>query len=130
MERIPPQKDACVQANAARIRTVFEMNRPGLLFILLIPILSGCRYDPKRFQLPELQARHPEVGRRVSEYHDPYPDDTLGPGTNSRPRGFDRQRTATRRAAELRAVHLLEEGDLLPSQSRRPPKRYSQVVEP
>jgi hypothetical protein len=114
--------DSLVPVQFRALRAVF------LLALALTPI--GCAYDPRKFQLPQLMPRHPEVERRAAEYHDPFPDDRLGPGSSTRPPGFSRQRTTTREAFELRGIHMLDSADPLPSTSEAPPKRFSQVVEP
>ncbi len=100
------------------------------LCLLVTATLSGCAYDPKRFKVPEAWPRHPEIERRAAEYHDPFPDDSIGPTADSRPRGFGRQRSETRRAADLRSVHFLDGADRLPSTNHKPDRRFSQVVEP
>ena len=92
--------------------------------------MTGCAYDPKRFKLPEVWPRHPELERRAAEYHDPFPDDSIGPAADSRPRGFGRQRSETRRAADLRSVHFLDGADRLPSTNHKPDRRFSQTVKP
>ncbi|MBI1314614.1 hypothetical protein GC176_25255 [bacterium] len=100
------------------------------LLILLLVNLTGCAYDPRRMRLPELWPRHPELERRAAEYHDPFPDASVGPDADSRPRGFNRQRSETRRAADLRSVHILDGADRLPPTSSKPDRRFSQVVKP
>lgn len=106
-----------------------------VLSALLLTSLTatGCLFSPRfeqQVRLPQLWPRHPVIERRASEYHDPYPDSSIGPGRGVRPLGFHRQRTETRRTAELRGIHLLEPGDRLPSTGGMPKKRYSQVVSP
>lgn len=134
-ERIPQPDNArhekCPGADAARP----VAHRQGscelaVLCLFVVTMLSGCAYDPKRFKLPEVWPRHPEIERRAAEYHDPFPDDAIGPTADSRPRGFGRQRSETRRAADLRSVHFLDGADRLPSTSHRPDRRFSQAVKP
>jgi hypothetical protein len=100
------------------------------LCLVVIATLSGCAYDPRRFRLPEIHPRHPELERRAAEYHDPFPDDSIGPSADSRPRGFGRQRSETRRAADLRSVHFLDGADRLPSTNHNLDRRFSQTVKP
>jgi hypothetical protein len=106
--------------------------RPLIVAALLVSIcLNGCAYDPKRFQLPSLTRRHPAVERRLADFHDPFPDDTLGPESSARPPSFARQRTLPRRAADLRGVHLLNPRDRLPPDATRAPKnRFAGSVRP
>lgn len=108
--------------------------RPVLLAFLLAPLCAtGCIFSPRfeqQTRLPQLMPRHPVIELRSAEYHDPFPDSSLGPGEDMRPTGFHRQRTETRRTSELRGIHLLEPSDRMPSTGGLPPKRYSQVVKP
>ena len=80
------------------------MPTPLLRRCLLAGLLlaGGCHSSP--IQLPKLRARHPAVEKAAYRLHDPFPDDTLGPETQIRPRGFDLQRTEPRRAAEVEAL--------------------------
>lgn len=92
--------------------------------------LAGCAADPY-LKTPTLQARSPAAERRAAEYHDPFPDDEMGPKTFSRPRDFHMPRTTTRQSAELRSLHMLGPDEALaPPKSTRPERRYSQVVDP
>ena len=107
--------------------------RAGSLLVAAGVVLSfsGCVLDPRFVRLPELMPRHPAIEQRAAEYHDPFPDESIGPSTGNRPLGFHRQRTPARRAADLRGVHLLDSADRLPPTSAAPPKkRFTQVVEP
>lgn len=86
----------------------------GTIALVVAMCASGCAYDPKRFQLPQLWPRHPALERRIADYHDAFPDDGLGPESSFRPLGFHRQRTLTRRTNDLGQTYLLEPTDLLP----------------
>ena len=87
--------------------------------LLIVFVLSGCAYDPRRFQLPQLWPRHPSLERRLLDYHDAFPDDALGPESSFRPLGFHQQRTLTRRTDDLRKTYLLKPSDLLPPDTTR-----------
>ncbi|MDA0808576.1 MAG: hypothetical protein O2945_14455 [Planctomycetota bacterium] len=101
------------------------------LMLVLVFGGSGCLFDTRFVKMPELMPRHPATEHRAAEYHDPFPDESIGPSTGNRPLGYDRQRTATRRAADLRGVHLLDPSDRLPSTNAAPDTdRFSQVVDP
>ena len=101
------------------------------LMLVLIFGSSGCLFDTRFVKMPELMPRHPATEHRAAEYHDPYPDESIGPSTGSRPLGFKRQRAEARRAADLRGVHLLDPGDRLPSTSAAPDStRFPEVVNP
>jgi hypothetical protein len=55
-------------------------------------------------QCPTLETRPTQVEKKSFERHDPFPDQASGPDTFNRPRGYDMQRTAPRRAAEERML--------------------------
>ena len=98
---------------------------------VLVSGVSGCLLDTRFVQMPQLMPRHPATEHRAAEYHDPYPDESIGPSTGNRPPGFTRQRAEARRAADLRGIHLLDPADRLPSTSTAPDRnRFSQVVSP
>ncbi len=93
-------------------------------------LLSGCMTDPY-LKWPSIAPRSASAERRAAEYHDPFPDDQMGPKTFSRPRDFQAPRTTTRQSAELRSLHMLGPDEAFaPPQSNRPERRYSQVVDP
>ncbi len=93
--------------------------------------LNGC-LSPQETELPTvIPKHHPDVERKLYEYHDPFADSNLGPDIDHRPRGFHRQRTEPRRSADV----YLEQLQFLPI--RRPVEpysplgaRYSQTVRP
>lgn len=97
-----------------------------LLFAIAVGT-SGCLTNPY-MRLPQLQPRALDVEERASEFHDPFPDASSGPDISGRPRGYDIPRTAPRRAADLRGVHLLDPKDPLPDSREEPPKRYTKAV--
>ena len=105
--------------------------RTTALALLLVASGAGCLFDTRFVKMPELLPRHPATEHRAAEYHDPFPDESIGPSTGNRPLGFKRQRTGTRRAAELRGIHLLDPHDPLPSTNAAPDSnRFSEVVDP
>ena len=111
--------------------TRLNLTTRAALVMVLISGGSGCLLDTRFVKMPELMPRHPAAEHRAAEYHDPYPDESIGPSTSSRPPGFTRQRAEARRAADLRGVHLLDPGDLLPPTSAAPDtNRFSEVVDP
>jgi len=112
----------------AKLRDIIRNLCIGLI---LVTAGSGCLLDTRFVQMPQLMPRHPATEHRAAEYHDPYPDESIGPSTGSRPLGFKRQRAEARRAADLRGVHLLDPADRLPSTSVAPDtNRFSEVVDP
>ena len=71
----------------------------GLSLTSLLLLTSGC-ITPYNTQFPSFGFKHPLVEKRSYEIHDPYPDASLGPDTQSRPRGFDIERREPRRKRE------------------------------
>jgi hypothetical protein len=111
--------------------TRLNLTTKTALMLVLLFGGSGCLLDTRFVKMPELMPRHPATEHRAAEYHDPFPDESIGPSTGSRPLGFKRQRAEARRAADLRGVHLLDPGDRLPSTSAAPDtNRFSEVVDP
>lgn len=93
-------------------------------------LLCGCAGDPY-LKVPSLAPRSASAERRASQYHDPFPDDQMGPKTFSRPRDFQVPRTTTRQSSELRSLHMLGPDEAVaPPPSNRADRRYSQVVDP
>jgi hypothetical protein len=62
-------------------------------------LVAGC-VTPWNTTLPTAYPRHPALERRAFEFHDPFADESAGPDMQIRPRGYDTQRTAPRRAKE------------------------------
>ena len=111
--------------------TLQDVIRKFSVALILVTTGSGCLLDTRFVQMPQLMPRHPATEHRAAEYHDPYPDESIGPSTGSRPLGFQRQRSEARRAADLRGVHMLDPGDFLPPTSAAPDtSRFSEVVDP
>ena len=102
--------------------------RSCLLWGLLLNF--GC-ISPLNTRLPTVESRHPELEKRSYERHDPFADRLKGPDTQTRPRGFDIQRTEPRRALEDRML----QGSPLENEPPAPrlPRtgwRYPNVVQP
>ncbi len=91
--------------------------------------LTGCLSRDPYLRTPQLMPRHPAAEREAAEFHDPFPDENMGPAISGRPPGFQ-QRTTTRNSAELRGLHLLGPEASLPAKSAQPGRRYSEVVSP
>lgn len=58
-------------------------------------------------RLPMLSAAYPQSESLAFQQQDPFSDPDIGPDTGFRPPGFDRPRTAARRAAEQRVLQGL-----------------------
>lgn len=75
-------------------------------------------------RLPTLYPRDPRLERRLYEFHDPFPDENLGPETSGRPRSFSVPRTEPRRALEFRMLQGLRP-EAEPSGPRLPRNQWS-----
>jgi len=74
------------------------------MLALLCVCCSGC-INPMFTRLPSYWTYHPTSEARAYEQQDPFPDPDIGPEVSSRPRGYDRPRTAPRKAAEQRLLY-------------------------
>lgn len=79
------------------------MTKLGTSAGLLIPLLfaGGCAGETRFLSL---NPRPTSTERKAYEIHDPFPDESAGPETFSRPRGFINPRTDERREFELRTI--------------------------
>jgi hypothetical protein len=69
----------------------------------LIAILSLCGcMNAQNTRFPSWTAWFPSAENRAYERQDPFPDPDIGPSTDATPRGYERPRSQTRRAAEQR----------------------------
>ncbi len=106
------------------------MRFSAFMIAAVCSLLTGCAADPY-LKTPTLAPRSAAAERASAAYHDPFPDDQMGPKTFSRPRDFQAPRTTTRQAAELRQLHMLGPDEAFaPPPSNRNDRRYSQVVDP
>jgi len=90
----------------------------GLLLVLLFAI-PGC-LNPQFTRLPTWQTWSRSAENQAYERHYPFPDPDIGPATDGNPRGYDRPRTATRRAAEQRVFQGIPAGPESKPQSSAP----------
>ncbi|MFM9960113.1 MAG: hypothetical protein ACKV2Q_02690 [Planctomycetaceae bacterium] len=79
--------------------------------------------------------RSSDQDKALWNYHDPFPDDSLGPATDHRPAGSRLQRTMPRRSLETHSItDAIRTQPLDPSQPTRPEARLnpktSNVVQP
>jgi hypothetical protein len=66
----------------------------------------GC-VGPRETQLLTCAPRPPEMERRSYDYHDPFPDEAIGPETSTRPRTFQDPRSDTRKSFDLRFLQTI-----------------------
>ncbi|MCR9198336.1 MAG: hypothetical protein NXI04_06820 [Planctomycetaceae bacterium] len=92
--------------SSTRITSAASAFPPHRIIILLMMCgsLSGC-VNPMFTRLPSYWTYHPTSEARAYEQQDPFPDPDIGPEVSSRPRGYDRPRTAPRKAAEQRLLY-------------------------
>ncbi|MEY2726116.1 MAG: hypothetical protein RLZZ458_1983, partial [Planctomycetota bacterium] len=92
---LPPRCDRrCLQILRLRLTA-------GLL--LLLPLVTGC-LNPATTRMPRCFAWPTVAENQAFERHYPFSDPDVGPSTDSAPRGYDRPRSAARRAAEQKVL--------------------------
>ena len=74
------------------------MDRRWLALILFITGSLGCQET----RFISCRTRDPGVEARSYDLHDPFPDESIGPETYSRPRAFEVPRTDERKAFDYR----------------------------
>ncbi len=82
-------------------------------------LTSGCG-SPFTPRAPGVGSRVPAVEKRMVEYYDPFTDRWSGPDTHNRPREFDIQRAAPRRAVESLAPPVAPHPQQSPLGSKYP----------
>jgi hypothetical protein len=93
-------------------------------------VVTGC-ITPWNTRLPTLDPGIPAVERRMYEIHDPYPEQDLGPDTQTRPRYFEEPRSQPRRLLEGRMLRDLGPSGV-PTTPAVPPSaaQYPDSVQP
>jgi hypothetical protein len=82
-------------------------NRAAGVSLMGAVALAGC-IGPRETQYLTLRPRPPAVEARSYDWHDPFPDEAIGPDTATRPRAFTEPRTDTRKNFDqsfLQAMH-------------------------
>jgi hypothetical protein len=74
----------------------------GWLVLMLIVVGGGLGCQETRFL--SCRTREPRVEARSYDLHDPFPDETIGPETFTRPRAFQEPRTEERKSFDLRNI--------------------------
>ncbi|SFI92715.1 hypothetical protein [Planctomicrobium piriforme] len=65
----------------------------SLIVVASLLLVWGCAFSPNRVQYPTIGVPSEEAQRRAAQIQDPYPDATIGPPVDARPRGFLQQRS-------------------------------------
>lgn len=104
------------------------MRRLTVIAITIACCASGCIRDPY-LRLPQWEHRSLATERRAAEFHDPFPDETMGPRVDGRPRDASLQRTTARQASDLRGLHVLGPEARLPSKSKTAERTYGESVD-
>jgi hypothetical protein len=71
-------------------------------WMTLILVLAGSGLGCQETRFLSCRTRDPRVEARSYDLHDPFPDESIGPETFSRPRAFEEPRTDERKTFELR----------------------------
>ncbi|MEY3173752.1 MAG: hypothetical protein RLZZ436_1666 [Planctomycetota bacterium] len=87
--------------------------------LLVLCTTAGC-LNPQFTRLPTWQVWSQSAENQAYEQHYPFSDPDVGPATDANPRGYDRPRTATRRAAEQRVFQGIPAGPESKPQSNSP----------
>ncbi|MFM7058781.1 MAG: hypothetical protein ACKO2P_17865 [Planctomycetota bacterium] len=106
------------QVNRHTRRPTPAANLPRGLLMLLCTI-TGC-LNPRFTRMPTWQTWSRSAENQAYEQHYPFTDPDIGPSTDGNPRGYDRPRTATRRAAEQRVFQGIPAGPESKPQSNAP----------
>ena len=75
----------------------------------LVVFTCGC-FNSATTRLPQSRPWLPDQEKAAYEQQYPFADPDIGPSTESNPRGYDRPRSASRRAAEQRVFQGLPAG--------------------
>ncbi len=93
---------------------------PAVVLAAVVLTLSaaGC-LNPQTTRLPYWQVAWPAAELAAWQQHYPFSDPDVGPDTGAEPRGFERPRSAVRRAAEQRVFDGIPAGpeSVLPRRS-------------
>lgn len=95
--------------------------RNTLLLTMFVSSTAGC-VNPLNTRFPELAPRAPELERRESQIHDPYPDERIGPTVGFRPLNFQQQRSEPQNAKDRFYTSVLRSPNRpSPALPNRPP---------
>jgi hypothetical protein len=72
-------------------------------------VMGGCM-NAQNTRFPSLYTWFPAAENEAYERTDPFPDPDIGPSLHSTPRGYDRPRSESRKAAEQRMFQGLPVG--------------------
>lgn len=76
---------------------------PRLLLACPLLLLVGC-WSPLNTRFPQPYVTDPRAEGMSYRFHDPFPDNSIGPETATRPPSYMDQRSLERRAAENRML--------------------------
>ncbi|TXT39577.1 MAG: hypothetical protein FD138_42 [Planctomycetota bacterium] len=105
------------------------MLRRHLIAAICCSGLSGCH--PQFTRAPDLVPRTQAQDKALWTYHNPFPDETVGPTVDHRPAGSEYQRTMPRQAIEKDSMTFGPQGAIDPTRpaARLNPKTAN-VVQP
>ncbi len=81
----------------------------ALLMAFVVLATTGCM-NSQNTRFPSLYTWMPSAENEAFERQDPFPDPDIGPSMHSTPRGYERPRSESRRAAEQRMFQGLPVG--------------------
>jgi hypothetical protein len=76
---------------------------------IVMMLISGCM-NAQNTRFPSLYTWYPSAENDAYERTDPFPDPDIGPSLHSTPRGYERPRSESRKAAEQRIFQGLPVG--------------------
>lgn len=85
-------------------------------WLALILMLAGSSLGCQETRFLSCGTRDPRVESRSYDLHDPFPDESLGPETFTRPRAFQEPRTDERKTFDLRNLQA-SRGVIPPAQA-------------
>lgn len=94
--------------------------------LLVVPLTAGC-LNPAATRMPRSFSWPAAAENQAFEQHYPFSDPDVGPSTDSAPRGYERPRSAPRRAAEQKVFQGIPAGpeSVPPGPGARRGKRWN-----
>ena len=92
---------------SGRLRLRRQLSRLGAGAAMVV--MCGCM-NAQNTRFPSLYTWFPAAENEAFERTDPFPDPDIGPSMDSTPRGYDRPRSESRKAAEQRMFQGLPVG--------------------
>lgn len=104
-----PLPSAGLQWQSASRRPQVLRLRLTAFALMVLPLTAGC-LNPATTRMPRCLSWPAAAENQAFERHYPFSDPDLGPSTESAPRGYERPRSAARRAAEQKVFQGIPAG--------------------